>query len=817
MNKFKCVRSGIKGTILTVMLAIVLAACGVLTACGGSATPISFDKTEITMYVGDSETLKYSTADEDPDITWTSSDEQVVTVRRGTIKANAAGTATVTASVDGGEATCVVTVLTRTVTISRETATIDLDDANHSITLTATSSDGGAVTWATSDSTIATVNGGVVTATGNDIGDVIITASRGAASATCVVSVVQSSRPEDYYKLTQQTNANCIADPGVWHYFADGSSGTNFTFVKDPVHQNNSVSVTLGNLDLANSKYFYFRYQPDFKTGTEYTLTFTVKMTNDGKIRMYNGSGSTVKVVSVKGGEAQEVSYVGTVNESEPFSIRINECSALAAGTETTLELSAIKAEEGNHAPVVSQEPQRSDKADLSEYDISLATNAEIVLDRGAWYYSADGEPNTDYAFAESPRYSAGAATLSFTHIKGQRSVYQLRYQPDFAVGTYYKLTATVTLTAAGSINYGTKASDTEVYYTAYTFEEAGSYNIEFIGYVNGSFPFSVGLTPVDYEAPISMSVSGLTVEETDAPELPPVGESYNLEMKTNAEVCAAPGVWAYSVSEGTFVSAPSYEDGVITLAMATMVDNGTYQLRYQPDLAEGTEYSVTCTVVLTGNAYFLYGNDYKNSKDLTANEDGSYSVTWTGTVTNAPFMVQIKSNDGYATPVTLVVKDFGITTSEDTPSDETYSLLKKTNAEVCAAPGIWAYTAEQGCTFISDPSYQNGVITFALATLPANDNGSYTYQLRYQPDLAEGTEFTVTFKVVLTSEDETAYFLYGNNYKNSKDLTANEDGSYTVSWTGTVTSAPFMIQIKSSNYDKPVTLVVSDFVVTAA
>lgn len=817
MNKSKTVRSQIKGSVLAVLLALVLAARGALSACNGSSTPIAFEDTEITMYVGDSETLKYTTADEDPDITWTSSNEKVVTVRRGTVKANAEGTATIAATVDGGQATCVVTVLNRTVTISQATATIDLDDANHSFTLTATSSDGGAITWQSSDTTIATVNGGVVTATGSDIGDVIITASRGAASATCVVSVIQSSRPEDYYKLTQQTNANCIADPGVWHYFADGSSGTNYTFAKEPVHQNNSVSVTLGNLDLANSRYFYFRYQPDLAAGTEYTLTFTVTMTNDGKIRMYNGSGSTVKVISVKAGEAQEVAYVGTVNESEPFSVRINECSALAAGTETALELSAIKVEEGNNAPVVSQDPKRSDKADLAEYDISLATNAEIVLDRGAWYYSADGEPNTDYAFAETPRYAAGAANLSFTHLKGQRSVYQLRYQPDYAVGTYYKLTATVTLTAAGSINYGTKVSDSEIYYTAYTFEQAGSYDIEFTGFVNGSFPFSVGLTPSDYESPIAMSVSNLVVAETDAPE-PPVGESYNLELKTNSEVCAAPGVWAYTSSEGTFASAPSYKDGVVTLAMATMVNNGTYQLRYQPDLAEGTEYTATFTVILTGDAYFLYGNDYKSSKDLTANEDGSYSVTWTGTVSNAPFMVQIKSNDGYATPVTLVVKDFTISASGNTPADETYALLKKTNSEVCAAPGIWAYTAEQGCSFVSEPAYDNGTITFALATMPVNANGSYTYQLRYQPDLAEGTSYTVTFKVVLTSEDETAYFLYGNNYKNSKDLTANEDGSYNVSWTGTVSAtAPFMIQIKSGSYDKPISLVVSNVIVTAA
>lgn len=659
MNKSKTLWSGVKATVLGILLILTTAMSGFLSACSGAA--ISFTEDAITMYVGDSETISYTTIDEDPDITWTSSDEAVVTVRRGTIKANGAGTATVTAAVEGGEATCTVTVLERTISISQETATIDLDSGNLSVTLSATASDGGALTWSTSDSTIATVNNGVVTATGNDIGEVIITASRGTASASCVVSVIQPSRPEDYYRLTMETNSNCVADPGTWHYFADGSSGTAYTFVKEPVHQNNSVSVTLGNLDLANSMYFYYRYQPDFAVGTEFTLTFNVKLSNDGKVRMYNGAGSTVKVVSVKANTEQTISYVGTVNTGEPFSIRINECEALASGTETVFEVSQIKIDEGDTAPEDTTQPQRSDKADLDAYAIALATNAEIVLDRGAWYYSADGEPGTDYAFAENPAYADGTATMAFAHIQGQKSVYQLRYQPDFAAGTYYRLTATVALSAPGRITYGTRDAANE-YYTVYTFEEAGSYELVFEGFVSSSYPFSIGITPVDYESPIAVSVSNLAIAEADAPELPSVETTYALEMKTNSEVVAAPGVWAYTSSGGDFASEPAYDNGVITLDMATMVADGTYQLRYQPDFAANTEYTVTCKVVLTGNGYFLYGNDYKNSKDLTANADGSYSVVWTGTVTSAPFMVQIKSNDGYATPISLTVSEVVIT-----------------------------------------------------------------------------------------------------------------------------------------------------------
>ena len=69
----------------------------------------------------------------------------------------------------------------------------------------------------------------------------------------------------------------------------------------------------------------------------------------------------------------------------------------------------------------------------------------------------------------------------------------------------------------------------------------------------------------------------------------------------------------------------------------------------------------------VTGDAddYILAGDSNKqiNSKDLTANDDGSYTVSWTGTVSDSePFMVQIKSTNGYNYPITLVVSNVVIT-----------------------------------------------------------------------------------------------------------------------------------------------------------
>ena len=188
MNNKKTVKRNIRFTVFAVLFAILSVFSVVLSACGNSA--ITLSENEITMYVSDSARLEYTAADEDAEVTWTSSNEDVVTVRRGTVLAKAVGEATVTASVEGGSDTCKITVLDRTVTISQQTATIDLDSDNLSVTLTAEASDGGAITWSTSDSALATVNNGVVTALRR------LRKNRIGADRTDRVGAVRSGRPD---------------------------------------------------------------------------------------------------------------------------------------------------------------------------------------------------------------------------------------------------------------------------------------------------------------------------------------------------------------------------------------------------------------------------------------------------------------------------------------------------------------------------------------------------------------------------------------------------------------------------------------------
>lgn len=102
--------------IFAVFFAIMVAVTA-FAACGGgvSVTGISLDREEITLYVGEEQTLTATISPADADdkgVTWTTSDPAVATVEDGKVTAVAAGTATVTVKTNDGAMTaaCAVTV-----------------------------------------------------------------------------------------------------------------------------------------------------------------------------------------------------------------------------------------------------------------------------------------------------------------------------------------------------------------------------------------------------------------------------------------------------------------------------------------------------------------------------------------------------------------------------------------------------------------------------------------------------------------------------------------------------------------------------------
>ncbi len=155
-------------------------------------------KTTLTLNTTDEETITpiiFPSNATNKTVTWTSSNAAVATVdQTGKVKAVAAGTATVTATAGGKTATCAVTVEERddTVRVSSVTLPATAGVATGKTTaLTATVLPANAtnktVSWASDNTAVATVSGGIVT--GVSVGTANITATADGKTATCVVTV----------------------------------------------------------------------------------------------------------------------------------------------------------------------------------------------------------------------------------------------------------------------------------------------------------------------------------------------------------------------------------------------------------------------------------------------------------------------------------------------------------------------------------------------------------------------------------------------------------------------------------------------------
>lgn len=159
-------------------------------------TGIRLNYMSLTLNAGDTEQLQATVTPEGctDSIQWSSSEEDVATVRNGTVTALHNGTTVITAVCGGYSASAEITVKGGTeavdcagISISAETLTFT---GGSSQTLTATVIPAGCtdpILWESSDETVAAVENGVVTAVGN--GNAVISAVCGSFRAQCAVSV----------------------------------------------------------------------------------------------------------------------------------------------------------------------------------------------------------------------------------------------------------------------------------------------------------------------------------------------------------------------------------------------------------------------------------------------------------------------------------------------------------------------------------------------------------------------------------------------------------------------------------------------------
>lgn len=213
---------------------------------------VSFKETEITLAIGDSKIVRATTDPSGIKVTYSSSDESVATVSViGKVEAKKAGEATITATAGAGKASFKVKVIDVTVSLDKQTATINIIESN-TLQLTATDSEGiNKYTWKSSDESIATVDAnGLVTAKSGGV--VTITASIGSVSASCVVTV---TTPGDYYTLNSGNNADVAKNPGKWYYYTSVPSG-----VVSAYHADEKAYLSVKD---GKDSAYYLRYTPE--------------------------------------------------------------------------------------------------------------------------------------------------------------------------------------------------------------------------------------------------------------------------------------------------------------------------------------------------------------------------------------------------------------------------------------------------------------------------------------------------------------------------------------------------------------------------
>lgn len=153
---------------------------------------LSIDYSDVSLFaVGESFTIRVSLGDRSisrSNVTWTSSNPDAATVENGVVTAVGPGNATITASYNGQEASCIVRCQIKDTSWAASSTDVTLA-VGESFRLTVANNSGQTadVTWSVSREGVVSVSGSTVTA--EAAGEVTLTATVDGVTVTCIVRV----------------------------------------------------------------------------------------------------------------------------------------------------------------------------------------------------------------------------------------------------------------------------------------------------------------------------------------------------------------------------------------------------------------------------------------------------------------------------------------------------------------------------------------------------------------------------------------------------------------------------------------------------
>lgn len=177
-----------------------------------SVSSVSMNQAAVEMIIGETVQLSASVQPSnatEKTISWATSNQSVATVADGKVTALAEGFSTITASCGGKSATCQVTVSKGYVAVSSVTLSnsslelVEGEEATLNATVEPSDATDKNVAWSTSDASVATVDGGKVTAV--KAGTATVTAKAGDKTATCSIIVKQKLVPVESVELNESS------------------------------------------------------------------------------------------------------------------------------------------------------------------------------------------------------------------------------------------------------------------------------------------------------------------------------------------------------------------------------------------------------------------------------------------------------------------------------------------------------------------------------------------------------------------------------------------------------------------------------------
>ena len=242
-----------------------------------AVTSVSLNSTSMELVEGTTQTLVATVSPsnaENQKVIWSSSNSSVASVADGVVTAIKAGTATITVKTDDGAktATCNVTVVAKEIpvtSVSLDQTEIELIEGNE-FTLTATVKPDNAtnknVTWSSSNTSVATVNNGKVTALKAGTATITVKTEDGGKTATCEVTVNAKVYPVESVSLDKTS-----------YEMTEGDEFTLTATVKPDNATNKNVTWSSSNTSVAT---VYNGVVTALKAGT---TTITVKTEDGGK------------------------------------------------------------------------------------------------------------------------------------------------------------------------------------------------------------------------------------------------------------------------------------------------------------------------------------------------------------------------------------------------------------------------------------------------------------------------------------------------------------------------------------------------------